>query len=68
MEGEELISLEVAAVRSGISARTLRWLAVRGRLKATKVGNTWVTTWSAVTEYLNDPEKRSKDPYKYKRR
>jgi len=27
----------------------------------------WFTTPEAVTEYVGNPEKRSKDPHKYKR-
>src|SRR5207237_9978094 len=46
---------------------TLRLLAERGKLRARKIARNWVTTAEAVTEYLTDEEKRSKDPYKNKR-
>lgn len=49
----ELISLSQAAELSGLSAEYLRVTAVKGRLKAKKVGNQWVTTKAAVDEYLN---------------
>jgi len=67
LEQERLISLTEAAALFEISASQLRLLAKKGKLKATKVGKSWVTTPGAVAEYLKDAELRSKDPYKYKR-
>ena len=66
MDDERLISLEEAAARSGLSTGFLRRLCRLGRIRATKVGQTWVVTWQAVADYLEDPEKRSKDPRKYR--
>jgi hypothetical protein len=67
LENERLISLAEAAALSGLSSGHLKHLAQRGRLRAWKVARNWVTTTSAVSEYTGDAEKRSKDPYKYKR-
>lgn len=67
MDNERLISLTEAAAQFGLSATQLRLLAKLGRLRATKVGKSWVTTPSAVAEYLANSELRSKDPYKNKR-
>ena len=67
MEDEQLISLTVAAALSGLDTSQLRRLAQKGRLRATKVGNSWVTTPEAVAEYVANVEMRSKDPLKYKR-
>lgn len=66
-DAERLISLKEAAALSGISRSQLELLARKGRLRAVKVGNSWVTTPGAVAEYLASPNLRSKDPYKYKR-
>jgi excisionase family DNA binding protein len=63
---EPLISLEEAAARSGLSTGFLRRLCRLGRIRATKVGKTWVVTWGAVATYLEDPEKRSRHPRKYR--
>jgi len=63
---ERLISLKEAAARSGLSAGFLRRLCRTGRIDAVKIGRDWVTTWRAVTEYLEDEKKRSKNPFKYK--
>lgn len=49
----ELISLAEAAQFSGLSSEYLRITAVKGRLKAKKVGSQWVTTQAAIKEYLN---------------
>ena len=61
---ERLISLNEAAARSGLSSGFLRRLCRMQVVEATKVGRDWVTTWRAVAEYLEDPEKRSKNPRK----
>lgn len=61
------ISLGEAAARCGLSHPQLRLLARTGRLKAFKIGKTWVTTPEAVAEYMSDPQLRSKDPLKNKR-
>lgn len=67
MDEERLISLKEAAAQFGISRSHLELLARKGRLRAVKVGNSWVTTPAAVAQYVASPNLRSKDPYKYKR-
>ena len=67
MEEERFISLTEAAALAGLSTNQLRVLARKGRLRAFKIGKTWVTTPEAVAEYVGNPELRSKDPLKYKR-
>jgi excisionase family DNA binding protein len=67
LDDERLISLTEAAAMSGISSGHLRHLAEQGKLSARKIGRNWVTTTAAVAEYLQNPELRSKDPYKNKR-
>jgi hypothetical protein len=49
---DELIPLSRAAVISGLSHDHLRRLAGQGDLWAMKIGRNWVTTESAVREYL----------------
>ena len=63
----ELISLQEAADYAGLSAETLVNYARRGRLKAKKIGWMWVTTHTAIDEYLTS---RSLDniPKKYRDR
>ena len=68
MDQEELISLSEAAAISGLSLKHLGLLARQGKLRARKIGRNWVTTREAVAEYLRDSWKRSKDPYKNKKR
>jgi excisionase family DNA binding protein len=48
----EFISLREAAFLAGLSEHTLRNYAARGRLRAKKIGNVWLTTKAAVAEYL----------------
>lgn len=67
MEEERLISLTEAAALCGLTSAQLRLLARKGRLRAVRVGKSWVTTPKAVAEYMSDPRLRSKDPLKYKR-
>ncbi len=67
MEAGRYISLSEAAALSGLSHPQLRLLARTGKLKAFKIGKTWVTTSEAVAAYMNDPDLRSKDPLKNKR-
>jgi len=67
VEDERLISLKEAAAQSGLSHSHLHWLIRKGRIRAKRMGRDWFTTIEAVAEYLKDPEKRSKDPHKYKR-
>lgn len=68
MQGEELISLHEAAAVAKLHQDHLRKLAQKGYLRARKIGRNWVTSREAVAEYLGDSEKRSRDPYKKKKR
>ncbi len=64
MDDERLLSLTEAAARSGLSSSFLRRLCRTGKIEATRVGHYWAVTWRAVTAYLEDEEKRSKNPHK----
>ncbi len=66
MAESRYLSLEEAAAQFGISHSHLKQLARTERLKAFKIGRTWVTTAEAVAEYLNNRELRSRNPYKHK--
>lgn len=55
---ERLISLPEAAEMYGFSAGYLSNLARKGRLKAQKVGGTWVTTPANVEEYILSRQER----------
>ena len=63
----ELISLPQAAEYAGMRTGSLYNYAMRGRLKAKRVGAQWVTTRAAVDAYLqsrnfeNIPKKYRKD-------
>jgi excisionase family DNA binding protein len=48
----DVISLDVAAEYAGLTRKTLRNYALKGRLRARKLGSQWVTTRAAVDEYL----------------
>ena len=48
----ELISLQQAAEYAGLSKGSLYNYAIRGRLRAKRVGAQWVTTRAAIDEYL----------------
>ena len=48
----ELIPLQEAAEYAGLAKDTLHGYAKSGRLKAKKIGWMWVTTHTAVDEYL----------------
>ena len=54
----QLISLADAAAMYGLNADYLRTLAQKGRLKAQKLGNIWVTTPSHVEDYIRSRQKR----------
>lgn len=49
---EELISLNEAAQKTGLSHSHLRLLVRHGDLWGKKIGNFWFTTEEAVREYL----------------
>jgi hypothetical protein len=53
-----LISLPEAAELYGFNADYLGQLARRGRLKAQKVGNSWVTTPKDIEEFIQSRRKR----------
>jgi hypothetical protein len=53
-----LISLPEASEIYGFDQRYLATLARKGRLKAQKVGNTWITTPRDVEEYIRNRQKR----------
>jgi hypothetical protein len=55
---DRLISLPDAAEIYGFDQRYLAALCRRGRLKARKVGNTWITTPQDVEEYIRSRKKR----------
>lgn len=55
---DRLISLPEAAKIYGFSADYLGHLARKGRLRAQKVGNSWVTTPAAVEDYIRSREQR----------
>jgi excisionase family DNA binding protein len=63
----ELISLAEAAKYAGLTRDTLKDYIRRGRLRAKKIGVFWVTTRTAIDEYLAS---RSLDniPRKYRDR
>ena len=48
----ELITLTEAAEYAELSPGSLQGYAKRGRLRARKLGNTWVTTRAAIDMYL----------------
>ena len=48
----ELISLEEAAKYAGLTRKSLRNYALKGRLRAKKLGSQWVTTHAAVDAYV----------------
>ena len=62
----ELITLQEAAEYAGLERTSLPNYIKRGRLKAKRLGDIWVTTHAAVDEYLRT---RSKDniPKKYRK-
>jgi excisionase family DNA binding protein len=47
----DLMSMVEAAEKSGFSSDFLRELAAKGRLKAKRTGNIWLTTLAAIEEY-----------------
>jgi len=55
---QELISLAEAAERYGFNRDYLSELARRGRLKAHKIGNMWVTTPADVEAYIASRQRR----------
>lgn len=54
---QELISLSQAAKRYGYTADYLRQIAIKGRLNARKIGNSWVTTPADIEAYIESRQK-----------
>ena len=54
---QNLISLQVAADLSDLSAGHLRLLVRTGKLWGAKIGRNWVTTREALTAYLETERK-----------
>ncbi len=57
-ELDDVLSLAQAARVSGISAHTLAQQAEKGRLRARKVGRTWITTQRWLGEYRLEHARR----------
>lgn len=55
---QQLITLAEASSRYGLTADHLRHLALRGRLKAKKIGRDWVTTPADVETYIASRAKK----------
>jgi hypothetical protein len=53
-----LISLAEAADIYGYNPNYLRNLALRGRLVARKIGNSWATTPAAMEDYIENRERK----------
>lgn len=53
-----LISLTDAAALYGFSAKYLSNIAKKGRLKAQKIGNSWVTTPNDMEEFIRSRQPR----------
>ncbi len=53
-----LISLADAAALYGFSAKYLSNIAKKGRLKAQKIGNSWVTTPNDMEEFIRSRQPR----------
>ena len=56
----ELITLTEAAELSGLGYALLRRISGKGRLRAKKYGNTWLTTLAAVEEYKKSRHRGSR--------
>ena len=55
---DQLLSLPEAAELYGFNADHLRHLAQKGRLKAQKIGDRWITTPKDVEAYIRSRKKR----------
>ena len=56
------ISLKEAAKAYGCTSRHLNLMARQGKLKATKIGRNWVTTFKWLKEYSKEVSKLEKTP------
>jgi excisionase family DNA binding protein len=59
---DEIVTLAEAARLSGLSAHTLAQQAEKGKLRARKVGRTWITTRDWLAEYLARHSRRRTEP------
>lgn len=57
-DNTRLISLPEAAELYGFNPQYLSRLAKKGRLRAEKIGNSWVTTRQDVEDYIRSRKKR----------
>lgn len=57
-DNTRLISLSEAAELYGFNPQYLSRLAKKGRLRAEKIGNSWVTTRQDVEDYIRSRKKR----------
>lgn len=53
LAADELISLREAADKVGLSPNSLRRYVLQGKLQACKIGRNWVTTISAIEQYMS---------------
>lgn len=60
----ELISLRQASEKSGLSPNHLRLLVGKGVIWGKKIDTFWVTTESAVNEYISQDRKTGPKPKK----
>jgi len=60
----EVISLQEASKRSGLSASHLRLILRRGEIWGMKLSRDWLTTEQAVREYLTRERKPGPKPRK----
>ncbi len=54
----KLISTEEAATILGITRQSMAWLLRNGRVKAQKVGRSWVVEKDSLLEYKKEREQR----------
>ena len=59
----ELITIPEAAQLTGLNSKFLAQLAAKGRLKAKKSGNAWLTTIEAVESYLRSRHRGKKTAF-----
>lgn len=59
---KNLMSIEEAALYSGLSKRHLRLLLEQGKIKGKKIGRDWITTNEEVESYLRTKPKPGPKP------
>ena len=52
-----LISIEEAALYTGLTTRHIRLLLNRGKILGKKIGRDWITTREEIDKYLNQERK-----------